>query len=62
MTDKLVLVPAELGKQQLCKRCSGGGEVPSSTVPWGDRFPGMWSSCPDCKGTGRTALSQVRNG
>lgn len=36
-----------------CPRCSGGGEVHSNTVPWRDKFPGMWSSCPDCKGTGR---------
>lgn len=46
-----------------CPKCSGGGEVMSNTLPWRDRFPGMWSSCPDCKGTGRiTALSSIETG
>jgi hypothetical protein len=39
-----------------CKRCSGGGEIPSNQLPMQERFPGQWSSCPDCKGTGNNPI------
>jgi hypothetical protein len=42
-----------------CERCSGGGEVQSNTLPANDRFPGMWSSCPDCKGSGQIRGNEI---
>lgn len=40
-----------------CLTCGGSGEVLSNTLPPDDRYPGAFSCCIGCKGTGRPMIS-----
>lgn len=42
-------IPQEVWR---CPTCGGSGEVLSNTLPPDDRYPGAFSSCLTCKGTG----------
>lgn len=44
-----------------CHICEGSGEVLSNTLPPNERYPGSFSSCITCKGTGRAMISAAQD-